>query len=453
MSQVDSQNFASFNRNLHNTVDKNSMSKLQVGVVWVCFVLNMLDGMDVLLVSYAAPVLADQWSVDPQSLGAIFSAGLLGMAIGCLLIAPFADVIGRKKMILIALCDIAAGMVLTALSKDVWHLVFWRFVTGIGIGAILASMATLVSEYSSADKRNFNVGFLQAGYPIGATITGFVAAAYLREYGWDTAFVIAGVITATMIPVVALWLPESLEFLAKQQPPNALQRINNIWQRMGYQAIDNLPAKPADVVTKVQVSDLFADGRKVPTYFLWGGIFFCFMTLYFAISWITKSAVDAGLPLEDAIYAGAIYNIGAFTGTVGLGLLSVKIGLQRTIFGSMAVASLFLLVFGWVSMPVAMIFVTTFLIGVSLGGGFNYFYPTATRLYPTHVRTTGVGWAVGVGRAGAVMGPLLAGYLMQTGVSISWTFTIFAVPTILGGTCALFIKLSNNEQGDAVCGQ
>ncbi len=438
--------YLSFTSHLRDLIDKQPMTSLQIGVVWVCFVLNMLDGMDVLLVSYAAPVLAEQWGIEPQSLGGIFSAGLFGMAIGCLFVAPFADVIGRKKMILIALCDIAAGMVLTALSNDVWHLVFWRFVTGIGIGAILASMATLVSEYSNNERRNFFVGFLQAGYPIGATITGFVAASYLRDYGWDTAFIVAGLLTATMIPVVMFWLPESIEFLSKRQPANALNDLNKIWVKMGHDSIAELPPKPQDHIAKISVKDLFADGRKVPTYFLWSGIFFCFMTLYFAISWITKSAVDAGLPLEDAIYAGAIYNIGAFTGTVTLGLVSAKLGLQRTIFYSMAFAAVFLLIFGWVKLPIVLIFVTTFLIGYTLGGGFNYFWPTDTKLYPSEVRTTGVGWAVGIGRAGAVVGPLLAGYLMQTGVSISWTFSIFAVPTILGGICALFITLENNSE-------
>lgn len=438
---IRTESYFQFTEDFRSAIDRRPMSRLQIGVVIVCFVLNMLDGMDVLLVSYAAPVLAEQWSISPESLGVIFSAGLLGMAIGCLVIAPFADVIGRKPMILIALCDISLGMVLTALSTEVWHLIFWRFMTGLGIGAILASMATLVSEYSSDYRRNFNVGFLQAGYPIGATITGFVAAAYLRDYGWDVAFVIAGLLTGAMIPVVLLWLPESLEFLSKKQPKDALSRLNRIWQKMGNEHISKLPKKPSDVAGRVSVRDLFADDRTRPTYFLWGGIFFCFMTLYFAISWITKSAVDAGLPLDQAIYAGAIYNIGAFSGTLFLGVLSSRVGLQRTIFGAMCVASLFLLVFGWVVMPVAVIFLVTFLIGVSLGGGFNFFYPTATRLYPSHVRTTGVGWAVGVGRAGAVVGPLLAGYLMGAGVSIGWTFSVFAVPTLLGGICALMIKL------------
>lgn len=433
-------NYITFNNQLRATIDDNKMTSLQIGVVLVCFILNMLDGMDVLLVSYAAPVLAEEWGISPQSLGGIFSAGLFGMAIGCLVIAPFADVIGRKKMILYALLVISFGMLLTALSSDIWHLIGWRFITGLGIGAILASMATLVSEYSNNHRRNFNVGFLQAGYPIGATITGFVAAHYLVVYGWDVAFIVAGLITFSMVPVVWLWLPESLEFLAKKQPQNALEKLNTVWHKMGYDPFEDLPVKPHDHKDKVSVRDLFTEGRKRSTYFLWGGIFFCFMTLYFAISWITKSAVDAGLPLEDAIYAGAIYNLGAFTGTVSLGLLSAKIGLQRTIFGSMAIATMFLLIFGWVKMPIVMIFITTFLIGISLGGGFNYFYPTATRLYPSHVRTTGVGWAVGVGRAGAIVGPLMAGYLMGAGVSIGWTFTVFAVPTILGGICALFIR-------------
>ena len=432
--------YVGFTSSIHQQVDQNPMSRLQIGVMAICFILNMLDGMDVLLVSYAAPVLADDWGIRPEMLGVIFSAGLVGMAIGCLLIAPFADVIGRKKMILIALTDIALGMMLTSLSTEIWHLVACRLITGLGIGAILASMAALVSEYSNDHRRNFNVGLLQGGFPIGATITGFLAALYLRVHGWEMAFLVAGIVTASMIPVVLIWLPESLEFLSKQQPANALQKMNKVWTGMGYDAIEHMPPKPEDHVNKVALGDLFSDGRRVSTFFLWAGIFFCFMTLYFAISWITKSAVDAGLPLDKAIYAGAIYNIGAFVGTASLGLLSVKWGLQRTLFSMMMLAALLLLAFGWINTSVVVILLTTFAIGVSLGGGFNLFYPIATRLYPSHVRATGVGWAVGVGRAGAVIGPLLAGYLMGAGASVTVTFSVFAVPTLLGGLCVLGVR-------------
>jgi len=424
---------------LRGVLENNNMAPLQILVVMICFTLNMIDGMDVVLMSYTAPVLAQEWNIEPAVLGAVFSAALIGMTLGCLFIAPYADVIGRRKMILFAVTTIGAGMLFSGWSQSLTQLVIARVVTGLGVGAILASMATMTSEFASRERRNFCVSFLQAGYPIGAVATGFLSAWLIPEFGWRVMFEIAGVITLLMIPVVYFFMPESPEFLLKRQPGQALNHINRILVKLDAQPLQSLPRAPQDSA-KTSVKKLFTDGRARPTAMLWGGVFFGFFTLYFIISWIPKIAVDAGLPLEQGIFAGAAYNLGSFTGSILLGWISARFGLQKMIFTFFVLAACTLMVFGNVQMEVSMILLAAYVLGVTLNGGFNGFFPTSARLYPTEIRATGVGWAVGAGRAGAVIGPLAGGYLLQSGASLSTTFIVFTIPVLLAGLFTLFIR-------------
>ncbi len=434
--------FDQYVQRLRTLVDDNPMSKIQLMVVGICFVLNMLDGMDVVLMSYAAPVLAEDWAIPAAALGAVFSSALVGMTLGCLAIAPYADVIGRRRMILLAIFVIATGMLISGVCQSIWQLAAARVYTGLGVGAILASMAAMTSEYANDKHRNLCVATVQAGYPIGAVLTGFASAAIMPEHGWRPMFIWAGIITGAMFPVVYLLMPESLEFLAKKQPANALQNMNKTMQRMGAEPMNHLPEKPADI-QKTSVKALFAGPRGFSTMMLWTGVFLAFFTLYFVISWIPKIAVDAGLPLDKGIFAGTAYNLGSFIGSIFLGWISARFGLQKMICLFFFIAAVMLMVFGSVSMNVFFILLCAFIIGITLNGGFNGFWPTAARLYPTEIRATGVGWAVGAGRAGAVAGPLVGGYLLQSGAGLAITFTVFAVPLVLAGIAALNIRSSD----------
>jgi benzoate transport len=413
----------------------------QLLVVAICFILNMLDGMDVLILSYIAPALSADWQISPESLGVVFSAGLAGMAAGGLLIAPLADRFGRRVLILLSLIMMAAAMFGSSIATSVTELIASRFVVGIGIGTVLASMAALTAEYAPPKHRTFAVGFLQAGYPVGATITGFIVATHVGVHGWQTMLLGAAILCATAIPLVFVLLPESIEFLLTRQPKNALARANRLLVAVGQPPLDALPERRQAEKRHSGVRGLLSDGRAASTLLLWTAIIFSFMTLYFVISWIPKLAVEAGLPATQAIYAGAIYNIGAFVGTSSIGLVAMRFDLRRLILVYMLLAAGALILFGAVAMPLAATLGTAFLIGVFVQGGFNGCYPLATSLYPPEARGTGIGWAMGIGRIGAVIGPMLGGVLLAEKVSLPVIFTIFAVPVVLAGICASLIRL------------
>jgi MFS family permease len=220
---------------------------IQLLVVGLCFVVNMIDGMDVLILSYIAPTLQEDLGVGADRIGVLFSAGLVGMAVGGLLIAPLADVYGRRKLILASFATSTIAMILSGFVDGLTQLMVLRLFVGIGIGAVLASMAAIIAEYAPDRHRNFAVGLLYAGYPLGAIATGFAAAVAIPEYGWQAVLSGAGVIAAAMFPVLYFALPESMQFLVRQGGTDALQRLNSIRVRMGQSELQSLPLLPVAV--------------------------------------------------------------------------------------------------------------------------------------------------------------------------------------------------------------
>ncbi len=413
--------------------------------------MNMLDGMDVMVISYTAPAIAKEWAksgvpVDPTALGLVFSMGLLGMAIGAMFLASQADIIGRRRMILLSAGLMGSCVLATQYVQSVPMLVLARFVSGLGIGSMLATTATLTAEYAPPRTKDFWVSFALSGYPIGAVLSGMVAARIIPEHGWRTMFLMAGLSTLVTLPIIYFFLSESLEFLLKSRPKNALLQANQILQKMGSAALTELPSLQTDV-SKAAVRELFVGDRRGATLLLWAALFLSFATLYFLIMWIPKLASNAGLALNLAIYAGTVFNLGAFFGIIMQGYLSARLGLQRVICGFLIATALLMVGFGFVSGSVwggsAFRLVLFGLIGFGVQGGFVGMYSLAAKLYPTRVRATGVGWGVGAGRIGAVVGPLAGGFLISLGWSMSADFMAFALPALLAGIITLFISLPN----------
>jgi benzoate transport len=414
-------------------------SPLQLIVVGLCFVVNMIDGMDVLILSYIAPTLQEEWGVAADRLGILFSAGILGMAIGGIVLAPLADLFGRRLVIIASLIVSTIGMILSGFAADIPQLMVLRLLVGVGIGTVLASMAAIIAEYAPDRHRNFAVGLLYAGYPLGAIITGFVAVQAIPAYGWHAVLTGAGLVSALMVPTLIVLLPESMQFLIKRSPPRALERLNRILARMGRPQLSELPI-PDEAPTKAGVAGLFADGRTVGTLLLWAAMILGFAALWFIISWIPKLAILSGLDQANGIYAGTIFNVGAFLGTVVLGLITARFKLQRVVMIFLFAAAGAMILFGSVAMPVPLVLAVAFLIGFLLQGGFNGIYPLAARLYPAEVRSTGIGWTMGVGRLGAVMGPFVGGILIARETPLPLLFAIFAAPAVIAGCCALAVN-------------
>jgi benzoate transport len=424
---------------LSKDVGQIKMTQVQYFSIAICFLMSVLDGMDVLVVSYCAPAIAEDLNLGPKTLGFVFSAGLIGMAIGAIFLAPFADRFGRKKLILASAFIMGLSVLLTAYSENISQLILMRLVSGLGIGCMLATTATLTSENVLNNSKDFWVSLVISGYPVGAVVSGYVAAAIIPSYGWESMFVLAGLTTLLTIPLIFFFLSESPQFYLKKQPKDALAKANKILIKMNFKPLDSLPKIGLKANNKPLVSQLFSEKYKISTLQLWAALFFAFGCLYFLISWIPKLATDAGLSIELAIYAGTIFNVGAFFGIVLQGYFSSKIGLKKTIS--------FFLLLTFLLMASFKLFVGTdilllvyFLLGFSLQGGFVGLYAVAARLYPTEFKTTGVGWAIGMGRVGGVLAPLIGGLLISTGLNLSANFLIFSIPALFASVLTYYMS-------------
>lgn len=379
-------------------------------IVALCFVTNMVDGMDVNIMSYIRAALSRDWAVADDTMGYVMSAGTLGMGFGALLIAPFADRFGRKPVILLALLLMSAGMLASGYVGTVEGLMAARFAVGMGIGTVLATMAALCAESAPEGSQNMAVGLVQAGFPLAAVGTGFVVAALEPVIGWQGLLRWAAVITMLMLPLAWAVLP-------RREP------LVEAHEGSGGKAL----------------ARLFSGEYRARTLFLWAAVFMGLLVLYSMLSWITKLASGAGLSDADSIYAGAFYNFGAFIGTASMGVLTLKV--RPTILTPvlLACAAVAMLVFGNATLSVGGALAMAFVIGLTLQGGYNGMWPIAAGTYPQATRATGIGWAMGVGRGGAVVGPIMAGYLMAAKVSLPMILAIYCVPLLLCALCALLV--------------
>jgi MFS transporter, AAHS family, 4-hydroxybenzoate transporter len=406
-----------------------AMSSGQWFIVGLCILLNMVDGMDVLVLSYIAPVIAAEWGLSPREVGWLFSAGLLGMMVGCLAIAPQADRLGRRPILLASLLLNVVGLSGAAMAGTIYQLLLARFVTGLGVGGILPAIAAIAMEFSSEERKNLNVSLVQAGWPLGALLTGWAASHAIATVGYRGYLWYTALASAFLFLLMTLRMPESIELLDRRRPAGALGRINRVLKQLRKEPLPELP--PASSQLDRQgwpVVRLLSGEHGQVTWRLWVGTFFAFTTLYTLISWVPSFARSAGVSLDQAIHAGTVLNLGALAGTIAIGIVSRWIGLRRFALLALSSAIIFMLVFSQSSINGVIGLPLIFLIGATVQGGFNSFYPIATRSYPPELRASGVGYAMGIGRAGAVAGPLLAGYLLASGVPMARLFIVFSVP-------------------------
>lgn len=422
-------------------IDNGQVSSQQLLVVGLCMFLNMLDGFDITAMAVVAGSVSAELSLTPDRLGWIFSFALAGMMAGAMFLAPLSDLVGRRGVIILSVILVGASILLTAQASSLGEFFVLRFISGLGAGAMLACEATLAAEYSPDKYRALSVAAVMSGYPAGAMLTSVVAGFIMPEYGWRGMFWFGGISTLVM-GIVAWWLlPESLKYLLEKRPRNALLRINAILLKLKKEPLDELPDLPdtASASRRGFRSTVFAlldaPHRRV-TLTLWTTFFLCFATLYFMMSWIPKLMEDSGYSREIGHDAFFLFNLGGVVGIYLLGFLSTRFKLTSLVFILLLSSAVGMVLFAIAprNLPLLMVLIT--LVGILQQGGFTGLYGAASKAYPTEIRSTGIGWAIGLGRSGAVAGPAIAGYLIAGGLDMEANFLVFAVPMAVGGLIA-----------------
>lgn len=418
------------------------MTPIQILTIGICVVLNMLDGFDILAMAFTAPGISAEWGVAPQTLGLLFSAAPVGMAIGALFMGPFADKAGRRLTIILCLIVITAGMLSSAFTNSVPQLFVLRLVTGVGIGAILPILNTVVAEYSSRQWRDFSISLMHAGYPIGVVVGGSIAVILISQYGWRSIFVLGGSLSAVML-LIAVWkLPESLDFLIVKRPANALEKTNALLKQLGQPALAELPETSVDDRHEAAgIRYVLSDQMRSSSLLLWCAFFLLMFTMFFLQSWTPQILVDAGFTEQQGITGGIAMSFGGIVGGIVLGFSSIWLSLAVRIRFYLGVSAVAMIAFILLAPAFYFQLFGVFLMGFFVFGSMTGLYAAAPRIYPTAVRATGVAWGVGIGRFGAILGPAFAGLLIGAGVPARLCFVIYAAVMVLAVLTMLFLRV------------
>jgi len=427
-------------------IDKGKISGQQLLVVGLCMFFNMLDGFDIIAMAVVAGEVSREMMLPPDKVGWIFSFALAGMMLGAMLLAPISDIVGRRKIIVVSIIIVGVSILLTANATTLTEFIALRFISGVGAGVMLASQATLAAEYSPEKYRSLSVTFVTSGYALGAMLTSVAAGLILPDYGWRGMFWFGGAATLVMGMVAWLLIPESLKYLLERRPANALQRVNKILAKLKRDPLLQMPdiespqQKQSPGMVQVMSQLLAKEHRKV-TLTLWTTFFLAFSALYFLMSWIPMLIEDSGFSAADGRKAFFLFNLGGVIGVWILGILSTRWKLTNIVFTLMFSASIFMVVFAAIPGDLDFLLTLIFIIGLLQQGGFTGLYAAAAKAYPTSMRSTGIGWSIGLGRFGAVAGPAAAGYLIASGLDMSANFYIFAIPLAASALIAYRLHL------------
>ncbi|MGO1072443.1 MFS transporter [Lysobacter sp. CA199] len=426
------------------SVSLQRMSRFQWIAIGLCIALNMLDGFDVMVMAFTAPHISQEWRLSGTQLGGLFSAGLFGMAAGSLFLAPWADRYGRRTIILWCLIVLTLGMGLSAFARDVGELALLRALTGVGIGGMLASVGVITAEYAADKWRSTAVALQATGYPVGATIGGLIASALLEHWNWQAVFATGALASLIAIPVVLRMLPESMDFLISRRPSNALPRLNDLLQRMRLPALTELPAAAvADPAQRSGYRALFAPHLLRTSLLIAAAFFLLMFSFYFVLSWTPKLLVSAGLSAQQGITGGVLLNLGGIVGGSLFGWFAARRSLSTLTIACMLLASLALFAFGAASQNLSLAFPIAFVLGATVFGSMAGLYALAPIVFETSTRTTGLGWAIGIGRIGAILSPIAVGWLTDLDWSTSHLYYLCAVPLLLAAAAVAWLHRSN----------
>jgi benzoate transport len=423
-------------------IAKSPMSALQILVIAITVALNALDGFDAQSISFAAPGIAKQWGIDRGALGVVLSMEVIGMAIGSLFLGGLADKIGRRRTVLGCTVIMALGMFTVPTTHGLLELSIWRVVTGLGIGGMLAVINAVAAEFSNEKRRNLSVSIMSIGYPIGAVIGGILAQRLLAVYSWRSVFFLGAIAMTALIPIVFVFVPESVQWLTQKRPAEALDRVNKTLRRMGHSTVAGLPAI-SPTARPLSISDVFKPGLVHVTVLVTLAYLFHITTFYFIVKWVPKIVADFGFAASSAAGVLVWANVGGMLGAALLGALTQKFPLRALTIATMFIATVMVSLFGITPHDLTMLSMVCAVAGFFINGAITGMYALFAQAFPTHVRAFGTGFAVGLGRGGSFLAPIIAGYLFQAGYGLSVVSVIMGLGSTMAAIVLLLLKLGS----------
>jgi len=428
--------------NISEVIDRSRLGPFQVGICVLCGLCLIMDGFDVQAMGYVAPAIIREWKIPNAELGPVFGAGLLGVLIGSLLFSMLADKVGRRPVLIGMTLFFSVMTFVTAQAGSAHQMLAIRFIAGMGLGGIMPNAVALCGEYCSRAMRVTVMTIVGNGFTAGAAIGGFISAWLIPNFGWRSVFYFGAIIPLIIALAMFFWLPESLQFLVLRAKDR--RKVDKWIQRVDPGvAVPNVTVQYVVAEQKpegVPVLHLFRDGRALGTVLLWIVNFMNLLNLYFLSSWLPTVIRDAGRSTSTAVLVGTTVQVGGTIAALGLGWFIERFGFVPVLAAGFAVACVNIAMIGYPALPLALLFAVVFLAGMGIVGGQAAVNALAATYYPTALRSTGIGWSLGIGRIGAIVGPVLAGELMALHWSNQQLFIAAAVPALISALVMLSMR-------------
>jgi AAHS family 4-hydroxybenzoate transporter-like MFS transporter len=397
-----------------HALENQRIGGLQIRVAILCTLVQIFDGYDVGSIGAAVPALTHAWHLPPAAFALTFLWSSVGVVVGAPLAGPIGDRFGRRLLLLASVAIIGASSLLTAFAGSLASLSLWRFFTGVGLGGAFPSAATLAGDYAPRRLRTTLIMTSFTGAPLGGFVGSLTISLLLGSgFGWPVIFVLGGVGPLLLLPILAFWLPESPRFLA--QKANLSPRQAALLNILGIAPGQTGP-QVFDLARGNVVKMLFGTGYALQTVLLWI-IYFCsLMNLFLFVYWLPEVLHLMGLTPAQAVFAASPYPLGGVLAVLYLGYLIDRFGPERALALHYAIGAAFIALIALVSLPYALLMEVIFCAGLTIIGSQTGLNGTCGKLYPARMRTSGLGWAIGVGRIGSVVAPILGGYLLSIGL-------------------------------------
>ncbi|WP_085991207.1 MFS transporter [Oceanobacillus senegalensis] len=423
--------------NVSKVIDESKFNSFHfILVCWGFFIL-LADGYDLMVYGSVIPSLIDEWSISSSTAGFIGSLTLIGSLIGNLIFSIFSDKFGRKITIITCVISFSFFTMLCGIAFGPVDFAIYRFIAGLALGGVMPIVIALISDYVPKTVRSMLIGVASTGFAVGGIFVALVGSSIITNIGWEWMFIFGG-FPLLVVPFLIKYLPDSLSFYLKK---NNYDRVHSILKKVNPSHVPtNDQVFEIDLPKKgVPAVELFKEKRGVSTLAFWVSTFMLLLMVYGLGTWLPQIMVEAGYPLQSSLMFLLALNFGAMFGQVGGGLLADRIGSKKILIGMFLLGAISLTLFGF-QFEAVLLYILVGIAGACTTGGQAVNNAYASKFYPGFAKSTGVGWALGMGRFGAIVGPAMGGLLLDLNVPIIINFIMFAIPGILAAIAITFVQ-------------
>lgn len=433
--------------NVLKMIDDSKFNRFHASLLFWCGLIIVFDGFDLVIYGSVLPMLMEEWSLNAKQAGTLGSVALLGMMIGALIFGPLADKLGRKMVVLLCVALFSLFTGLNGLSSGPVEFGIYRFIAGLGLGGVMPNTVALITEYSPRSLKSTLVSIMFSGYAIGGVMAAGLAILMLGQFGWRSVFFV-GALPLLLLPFMFRSLPESPKFLLMK---NDSKKIGTVLTKVNpsFKYNNQSFKSPKNEETGVPVLNLFKNGRALSTIMFWVCFFMCLLMIYGLNTWLPKLMVGAGININSGLLFLLVLNFGAIFGAVGGGWLADKWDVKSVLILFFIMASVSLTLLGLIK-HMALLYLLVAIAGASTIGTQIIANAYISQYYPSEMRSSGIGWGLGIGRLGAIAGPMIGGFLLSMNLPFYQNFLAFAIPGIIAVIALLLIqnKYSASKEAD-----